>query len=158
MKGHSMRIALRTSSIAAAAVGAAVVLAPALSWAQTPAQPDGYLYGPHMMWGGRLIRHDFWTAVHDSGARRGNRGRWACWPLVRHAVVWGAAAAPSTAGGARRSISSESVLRAAKSTRMSSRSAAACSASERTFAVTTARSSAPADRLAPPSIAPDVKP
>jgi putative membrane protein len=47
-----MRIAPMTSGVTAAAVSAAVILAPALSWAQTPAEPDRYLYGPHMMWGG----------------------------------------------------------------------------------------------------------
>jgi len=52
MMGHRMRSALTTSSVAIAAVSAAVVLAPALSWAQSPAEPDRYLYGPHMMWGG----------------------------------------------------------------------------------------------------------
>ena len=33
----------------AAAMGATVALAPALAWAQTPAEP--YRYGPGMMWG-----------------------------------------------------------------------------------------------------------
>ena len=52
MFGHRMRIALTTSNVAVAAVSAAIVLAPALSWAQAPAEPDRYLYGQHMMWGG----------------------------------------------------------------------------------------------------------
>ena len=52
MMAQRMRIALTTSSVAVAAVSAAVVLAPALSWAQSPGEPDRYLYGPHMMWGG----------------------------------------------------------------------------------------------------------
>ena len=70
MKGKGIHSALAISSAAVAAVSVAV-LAPALSWAQTPAEPDS------------------------------------------------------------RSISSESVLHAARSTRMSSRSVAACSAVER---------------------------
>ena len=49
---HRMRIALTTRNVFVAAVGAAVTLAPVLIWAQTPAEPDRYLYAPHMMWGG----------------------------------------------------------------------------------------------------------
>jgi putative membrane protein len=52
MKGQRIRSAPAISSVAVAAVSAAAVLVPALSWAQTPAEPDRYLYGPHMMWGG----------------------------------------------------------------------------------------------------------
>jgi putative membrane protein len=52
MKHQSKCIAVTSSSVAVAAVSAAVVLAPLLSWAQTPAEPDRYVYGPQMMWGG----------------------------------------------------------------------------------------------------------
>ena len=52
MNRQRIRIALTASRVAAAAVSMAVVLAPALSSAQAAAEPDRYLYGPHMMWGG----------------------------------------------------------------------------------------------------------
>ena len=52
MKGQGIRSALAISSVAVAAVSAAAVLVPALSWAQTPTEPDRYLYGRHMMWAG----------------------------------------------------------------------------------------------------------
>jgi putative membrane protein len=52
MNHHRVRAAVATRGLAIAAVSAAVVLAPALSWAQPPAEPDRYQYGPHMMWGG----------------------------------------------------------------------------------------------------------
>lgn len=51
MKGQRICVALMTGNVAVAAVSAGVVLAPALSWAQA-AEPDRYLYGPPMMWGG----------------------------------------------------------------------------------------------------------
>jgi putative membrane protein len=38
--------------VVAAAAGAAAALAPTWAWAQVPSGPEGYAYGPHMMWWG----------------------------------------------------------------------------------------------------------
>lgn len=51
MKGFRIHN-LAISCVAAATVSSVGVLSPALSLAQAPAEPDRYLYGPHMMWGG----------------------------------------------------------------------------------------------------------
>jgi len=51
MKGFRIHN-LAISSVATATVSSVIVLWPALSWAQAPAEPDRYPYGPHMMWGG----------------------------------------------------------------------------------------------------------
>jgi len=52
MKGYRIRNAVAIRNVAVAAISAAVVFAPSVSWAQPPAEPDRYPYGPHMMWGG----------------------------------------------------------------------------------------------------------
>jgi putative membrane protein len=52
MKRRTMRVAVTANSVAAAVLSAVVVMAPALGWAQAPAEPDRYYYGPHMVWGG----------------------------------------------------------------------------------------------------------
>jgi putative membrane protein len=52
MNGHRILIAVRARILTVAVVSAGLVL-PALSWAQTQAdEPDRYLYGRDMMWGG----------------------------------------------------------------------------------------------------------
>lgn len=52
MKRQKMGIAEIASRIAVTAGAAVVVMAPTCSWAQAPAEPDRYFYGPNMMWGG----------------------------------------------------------------------------------------------------------
>jgi putative membrane protein len=52
MKRQTMHVAVMANRAATAAVSAVVVLAPTFSWAQAPAEPDRYFYGPNMMWGG----------------------------------------------------------------------------------------------------------
>jgi len=52
MKGCRVRVAEMTRNVAVATVSVGVFLGSAVSLAQTPAAPDRYLYGPHMMWGG----------------------------------------------------------------------------------------------------------
>lgn len=53
MKKNGTHNATIGGAIAAAMAGMALALAPAGSWAQTPADSARYAYGPHMMdWGG----------------------------------------------------------------------------------------------------------
>ena len=53
MRRSRTRFAWTVSSvITAAAVSAVSFIAPTLGWAQAPAEPDRYYYGPRMMWGG----------------------------------------------------------------------------------------------------------
>jgi len=42
----------RVPILRAAVMNMVLVLVPSLGWAQAPADPDRYAYGPHMMWWG----------------------------------------------------------------------------------------------------------
>lgn len=52
MKRQTMHVAGTAHRVATAAVGAVSLMAPTFGWAQAPAEPDRYIYGPQMMWGG----------------------------------------------------------------------------------------------------------